>query len=180
MKTYSTMRLHEPDFFIHSGDTVYADNPMPDDIPLRDGTVWKNRIVTPEKREVARTLDEYRGQWKYNLLDEHVRAMNAVCPTFYQWDDHEVLNNWSASTDLRDDPRYPEKDVSVYAARAMRAFQEMTPIRAIPNQPGRIFRKIAYGRLLDVFFVDLRSYRGANQGDPESDLFGWRLSLIHI
>jgi alkaline phosphatase D len=105
MKTYSTMKLHEPDFFIHSGDTIYADNPIPDEIPLRDGTLWKNRIVTPEKREVARTLDEYRGQWKYNLLDEHVRAMNAVCPTFYQWDDHEVLNNWSASTDLRDDPR---------------------------------------------------------------------------
>ena len=40
----------------------------------------------------------------------------------------------------------------------------MTPIRAIPAQPGRIFRKIAYGPLLDVFFVDLRSYRGANPG----------------
>ena len=174
MKTYSTMQLHEPDFFIHSGDTIYADNPMPDQIPLRDGTIWKNRIVTPEKRDVARTLAEYRGQWKYNLLDDHVRALHAACPTFYQWDDHEVLNNWSASTDLRDDPRYPEKDVSVYAARAMRAFQEMTPIRAIPAQPGRIFRKIAYGPLLDVFFVDLRSYRGANQGDADADLFGWR------
>jgi alkaline phosphatase D len=173
MKTYSTMQLHEPDFFIHSGDTIYADNPIPDEIPLRDGTIWKNRIVTPEKRDVARTLDEYRGQWKYNLLDDHVRALNAACPTFYQWDDHEVLNNWSASTDLRDDPRYPDKDVSIYAARAMQAFQEMTPIRAIPAQPGRIFRKIAYGRLLDVFFVDLRSYRDANQGDGNA-LFGWR------
>ncbi len=173
MKTYSTMQLHEPDFFIHSGDTIYADNPIPDEITLRDGTIWKNRIVTPEKREVARTLDEYRGQWKYNLLDDHVRAMNAVCPTFYQWDDHEVLNNWSASTDLRDDPRYPDKDVSVYADRAMRAFQEMTPIRTIAAQPGRIFRKIPYGRLLDVFFVDLRSYRDANQGGGD-ELFGWR------
>lgn len=138
MKTYSTMRLHEPDFFIHSGDTVYADNPMPDEISLRDGTVWKNRIVTPEKREVARTLDEYRGQWKYNMLDEHVLAMNAACPTFYQWDDHEVINNWSSSTDLSDDPRYPDKDVNVYARRALRAFREMTPIRSFPTQPGRI------------------------------------------
>lgn len=173
MKTYSTMRLHEPDFFIHSGDTVYADNPMPDEISLRDGTVWKNRIVTPEKREVARTLDEYRGQWKYNMLDEHVLAMNAACPTFYQWDDHEVMNNWSSSTDLSDDPRYPDKDVNVYARRALRAFREMTPIRSFPTQPGRIFRKVPYGRLLDVFFVDIRSYRGPNQGGIGSSLFGW-------
>ncbi len=163
MKTYSTMRLHEPDFFIHSGDTIYADNPIPDEIKLRDGGMWKNRIVTPEKRDVARTLEEYRGQWKYNLLDEHVRRLHAECPTFYQWDDHEVLNNWSASTDLSDDPRYPEKDVAVYAARAARAFHEMTAIRTLPTEPGRIFRKIAYGPLLDVFFVDLRSYRGPNQ-----------------
>lgn len=163
MKTYSTMRQHEPDFFIHSGDTIYADNPIPDEIALRDGGVWKNRVVTHEKRDVARTLEEYRGQWKYNLLDDHVRQLNAVCPTFYQWDDHEVLNNWSASTDLRDDARYPEKDVAVYAERAARAFHEMTPIRMPATQPGRVFRKIGYGPLLDVFFVDLRSYRGANQ-----------------
>ncbi|KSV93675.1 alkaline phosphatase [Sinorhizobium sp. GL28] len=175
MKTYSTMRLHEPDFFIHSGDTIYADNPIPDEIQLRDGGVWKNRVVTHEKRDVARTLEEYRGQWKYNLLDDHVRQLNAVCPTFYQWDDHEVLNNWSASTDLRDDARYPEKDVAVYAERAARAFHEMTPIRNVATQPGRIFRKVGYGPLLDVFFVDLRSYRGANQGeDGGGALFGWR------
>ncbi len=174
MKTYSTMRLHEPDFFIHSGDTIYADNPIPDEIRLRDGTIWKNRIVSDEKREVARTLSEYRGQWKYNLLDRHLLDFNAQCPTFFQWDDHEVLNNWSASTDLRDDPRYPEKDIGVYAGRAMRAFQEMTPIRYRPTEPGRIFRKIAYGPLLDVFFVDLRSYRTANRGSTDNGLFGWR------
>ncbi|WP_104665514.1 alkaline phosphatase D family protein [Ensifer adhaerens] len=175
MKTYSTMRQHEPDFFIHSGDTIYADNPIPDEIKLRDGGVWKNRVVTHEKRDVARTLEEYRGQWKYNLLDDHVRQLNAVCPTFYQWDDHEVLNNWSASTDLRDDARYPEKDVAVYAERAARAFHEMTPIRMPATQPGRIFRKVGYGPLLDVFFVDLRSYRGANQGEGGGGaLFGWR------
>ena len=40
-------------------------------------------------------------------------------------------------------------------------------------QPGRIFRKIPYGRLLDVFFVDLRSYREANQGGG-NELFGWQ------
>jgi alkaline phosphatase D len=174
MKTYSTMLRHEPDFFIHSGDTVYADGPIPDEIRLRDGTIWKNRIVTDEKRTVARTLEEFRGQWKYNMLDRHVLDFNAQCPTFFQWDDHEVLNNWSASSDLTGDRRYPDKEIGVYSARAMRAFHEMTPIRYFAGDPGRIFRKIAYGPLVDVFFVDLRSYRSANQGSTEHGLFGAR------
>ncbi len=83
MRTYSTIAYHRPDFMIHSGDTVYADNPMPDEIGLRDGGVWKNRIVTDAKREIAQTLDQFRGQWAYNLLDEHVKELNAVCPVFY-------------------------------------------------------------------------------------------------
>lgn len=172
MATYGTMARHEADFFIHSGDTVYADNPIPDEIPLRDGTVWRNVTVTDAKREVARSLDEFRGQWKYNLLDRHVRDFSAGCAAFYQWDDHEVLNNWSPSTDLSDDPRYPEKDVSIYARRARRAFEEMTPIRFSVREPGKIYRKIAYGPLLDVFFLDLRSYRGANEDAASSDLLG--------
>ena len=86
--------------------------------------------------------------------------MNATVPTFYQWDDHEVVNNWSPGKDLGADDRYTEKSVHVLAARAGRAFHEMTPIRFTPAEPGRVYRKVGYGPLLDVFFVDLRSYRG--------------------
>jgi alkaline phosphatase D len=62
MKTYATIARHTPDFFLHSGDTIYADGPLLDEVDLKDGTKWKNRIVTEEKRKVAETLDEYRGQ----------------------------------------------------------------------------------------------------------------------
>ena len=161
MKTYATMAKHQPDFFIHSGDTIYADGPMKETVELKDGTVWKN-VLIEEKTKVAETLDEYRGQWKYNLLDENLRAFNAEVPTFFQWDDHEVVNNWSSSKDLLSDDRYSEKNIHLLSARAGRAFHELTPIRYTPAEPGRVYRKIAYGPLLDVFFLDLRSYRGAN------------------
>ena len=167
MKTYSTMAKHEPDFFLHSGDTIYADGPMKDEVELKDGSKWINKVLIDEKRKVAETLDEYRGQWKYNMMDEHVRAMNAICPTFFQWDDHEVVNNWSDSKDLTGDDRYSEKSVHVLAARAARAFHEMTPISYTPAEPGRVYRKIAYGPLVDVFFLDMRSYRAANSGNVQ-------------
>ena len=105
MKTYSTMARHTPDFFIHSGDTIYADGAMNDEVELKDGSKWKNTVLIDEKRKVAETLNEFRGQWKYNLMDSHVRELNAICPTFFQWDDHEVVNNWSDSKDLTGDDK---------------------------------------------------------------------------
>jgi alkaline phosphatase D len=170
MKCYGTIAGHAPDFFLHSGDTIYADGPLKDSVDLPDGTKWVNKVVIDEKRKVAETLAEYRGQWKYNMMDEHVRALNAVCPTFFQWDDHEVTNNWSASKNLMADDRYTEKSVALLSARAARAFHEMTPIRYTPAEPGRIYRKISYGPMMDVFFIDLRSYRGPNGDSTETVL----------
>jgi alkaline phosphatase D len=168
MMTYAAMARHTPDFFIHSGDTVYADGPMQDEAEVKGQPKWINKVLIDEKRKVAETLAEFRAQWKYNMMDEHVKAMNAVCPTFFQWDDHEVTNNWSSSKDLKGDDRYTEKSVPLLTARAARAFQEMTPIRYVPAEPGRVYRKVAYGPLLDIFFLDLRSYRGPNSSSAET------------
>src|SRR5262249_57253046 len=88
----------------------------------------------------------------------------------FQWDDHEVLNNWSSSKDLSADDRYKEKSIGILSARASRAFHEMTPIRYFPEEPGRVYRKVAYGPLLDVFFLDLRSYRGPNGPSMEETM----------
>jgi alkaline phosphatase D len=41
------------------------------------------------------------------------------------------------------------------------------PLRYAPAEPGRIYRKIAYGPLLDVFLLDMRSYRGPNGARPQ-------------
>ncbi|WP_138468988.1 alkaline phosphatase [Poseidonocella sp. HB161398] len=162
MLTYATMAKHEPDFFLHSGDTIYADGAMEEET-VKDGKlIWKNTLLIDEKRKVAETLDEYRGQWKYNLMDRHVQALNASVPTFFQWDDHEVVNNWSDSKDLSGDDRYTEKNVRVLAARAGQAFHEMTPISYQPAEPGRVYRKMSYGPMVDVFFLDMRAYRGPN------------------
>jgi alkaline phosphatase D len=162
MKMYETMRRVRPDFFIHSGDTIYADGPILAEVPQGDGTVWKN-LVTEETSKVAESLREFRGRYTYNLMDEHVRAFSADVPQIWQWDDHEVLNNWSSSKDLAGDIRYREKNVQLLAARARRAFLEYAPMRHLRvGATQRIYRRVAYGPLLDVFMLDARSYRGPN------------------
>lgn len=166
MATFATMRKHKPDFFLHSGDTIYADGPLKGEVALADGKVWKNLIV-PEKTKVAETLDEFRAAHKYNFLDDNLRAFNAEVPIFAQWDDHEVVNNWSSSKELP--AAYKVRDINLLAARAKRAFHEMYPTRESLAEPGRIYCNINYGPHLDVFILDERSYRGPNGSNQQTE-----------
>jgi alkaline phosphatase D len=170
MRTYAVMRRNRPDFFIHSGDTIYADGPLASEQKMPGGDVWKN-VVTEEKSKVAETLAEFRGNYKYNLLDRNLREFNAEVPMFSQWDDHEVTNNWWPGEMLtRGEHRrknYREQSALLLAARAGRAFHEYMPIRTTLAEPGRVYRQISYGPLLDVFMIDMRSYRGPNAEDND-------------
>lgn len=159
-KIYAAIMSMEPDFFIHSGDTVYADHPIQAEIILDDGSKWCN-LTTEAKSKVSETLDEFRGAFRYNLKDENLLRFNKRVPSIMQADDHEVHNNWVPG-EMLDDPRYSEKDTDVLAARAMRAFHEYTPTHPDAGDPSRIFRSFKYGAALEVFRIDLRSYRGSN------------------
>lgn len=160
MRIYETMRQRQPHFFLHSGDTIYADGPIPSELTVEEGQIWRN-LVTEETSKVAETLDEFRGNYRYNLMDENVRRFNAEVPQIWQWDDHEVTNNWSGSKEL--DDRYTVKDVPLLVARGTQAFLEYAPLRPHnAEESERVYRHIPYGPLLDTFVVDMRSYRGPN------------------
>ncbi|MBS1834241.1 MAG: alkaline phosphatase D family protein, partial [Acidobacteria bacterium] len=122
------------------------------------------------------TLDEFRGAYRYNLLDANVRRHLADVPQIWQWDDHEVMNNWSPGMDLSGNMRYTEKDIRVIAARARQAFGEYAPIPF--DRQGRIFRVVPYGPLVDVFVLDMRSFRAGNSynrqeaAGPDTALLG--------
>jgi alkaline phosphatase D len=170
MRTYATMLKNRPDFFIHNGDNIYADGPIAAEQKMPNGEVWKN-TVTEDKSKAAETLAEFRGAYKYNLLDKNLRAFAAQIPVFSQWDDHEVFNNWWPGEQMTRAEliarKYVEKNSLILAARASRAFHEYMPMRETLAGPGRIYRKISYGPLLDVFMLDMRTYRGPNAEGKE-------------
>jgi alkaline phosphatase D len=175
MRTYETMRRTGADFFVHCGDTIYADSPI---VRLPDGTVWRN-LVTPEVAKVAETLGEFRGRYRYNLMDRNVRAFQAEVAQLWLWDDHKVTNDWSDSKDLSGEARYAEKRVALLTARAARAFLDYAPMRTHgPDEAERIYRRVAYGPHLDVFALDMRSHRGPNSHNrqeaqgPETAILG--------
>jgi alkaline phosphatase D len=168
MRAYKALADLKPDFFIHSGDNIYADGVIPAEVKLPDGSVWKN-IVTPAKSKPAQTLEDFRGNYAYNLLDANVRRFNSCVPVIAQWDDHEVRNNWCPGQTLTD-KAYDERDTNVLSARARQAFFEYLPIRTSRDDTGRIYRSYRHGPLLDVFVIDERSYRGVNTPNRQASM----------
>ncbi|SDL78354.1 alkaline phosphatase [Arthrobacter sp. ok362] len=179
MRGYAAMHATTPDFFIHSGDTIYADGPIAAQVTEPDGQIWRN-LVTEEVSKVAETLNEYRGRHRYNLMDQNIRALYAEVPVIAQWDDHETHNNWYPGQILTDS-RYTERRVDVLAARGRQAWQEYQPIAGLGGrhigttgfEPARIYRKISRGPQLDIFCLDMRSFK-----DPNTD--GRETQLMHI
>ncbi|QEL16243.1 alkaline phosphatase D family protein [Limnoglobus roseus] len=170
MRIYDAIRRLEPQFFLHSGDNIYADNPIPESLKLADGTIWRN-VTTPAKSHQAVTLEDFRGNYRYNLLDEHVRRFNAEVPTIVQWDDHEVANNWypdQAIAGRKDAVNLPGvRDGRALADRARQAFFEYLPIKPQEADRGRIYRSFQLGTSAELFVLDQRSYRGPNSANTQ-------------
>ncbi|GBD44112.1 Alkaline phosphatase D [bacterium HR40] len=168
-RIFRAMKALEPDFFVFSGDAIYADGPIPAEIRAADGSIWRN-LVVPAKEQVAETLADFRGNYAYNLMDENFRLFLAEVPVYAQWDDHEVTNNWYWELRKDSDQRYKDGAVARLAARAMRAFHEYMPTRLHPLERDRIFESLRYGPSLELFRIDLRSYRGPNTAGLETAL----------
>ncbi|WP_309632100.1 alkaline phosphatase D family protein [Nocardioides zeae] len=179
---YGAVADLRPDVFIHCGDNIYADEPITDTMVEVDGSVWRN-VVTEHVQRPAQTLAEFRGRYRYVLLDENVRRLHATTPVISQWDDHETTNNWYPGEILNDETttfRYTdERRVDVLARMGRQAFQEYMPIGEA-HLLGRgstgfaekgLYRKVPRGAHLDVFCLDQRTFRGANyagttEGEP--------------
>ncbi len=174
MPAFTALLARRPDFFISCGDAIYADDRILPERAADDGTVWRN-LVTPAKSHIAETLDDFRGAHLYSRHSREVRAFAASVATFWIWDDHEVRNNWfpgevlsaqvlERSADAGVPRREPRLDV--LATHARRAMIEHWPTLLPGAGPGVMYRSVAWGPLLEVFYVDGRSYRSANHPAP--------------
>ncbi len=71
-RLFEVMTAAAPDYFVHLGDTVYADIP---------------------KREFAPTQTHYRRKHARIRADRPLQAFMAQCASYAIWDDHEIEND---------------------------------------------------------------------------------------
>jgi phosphodiesterase/alkaline phosphatase D-like protein len=131
----SAAAAQEPDFFVFFGDTIYSDSG-----------------VLPSGAD-AITLDEYREVHRITRSDPHLTALLGVTGTFTGWDDHEVQNDYAGES--VDPERF---------ANGARAFFEYLPIRPHERRGDfRTHRRVRWGRDLEMFFIDGRQFRSAEE-----------------
>lgn len=106
------------------------------------------------------TLSEYRAHHAQYKLDADLRALHAAHPWILTLDDHDVQNDYTGAW-----PGVPGEPVAGFLqrrARAYKAFFEhlpLSPSRAPRGPDLALYRRLAWGRLADLFVLDTRQHR---------------------
>lgn len=133
---FDTMEDLAPEFALFQGDIIYADNSIPPVKEIPTGGNWTNN--------------------QYNHGDEKMPSFLAKTPIFVQWDDHEVTNNWYPH-EILGDPLYEEgTPANTLYENSLQAMYEFNPI----EEGSSIFRSQKFGKHVEIFFPDYRSFRG--------------------
>ena len=153
---FARMRREGNAFNINLGDTIYSDTDSPFD------------RTDPLAISVAQKRQKYRDM----LSAPTFRKLRASGAMFNHWDDHEFLNDFAI-----DQTSYPTRQgtavgqpgrvVTVDGHKLYRdgvkAFREYMPVRY--STANGIYRSVRWGRNLELFFLDERSFRSAGADD---------------
>lgn len=136
------------DVIVHLGDYIYEKH-----YPTR-------LIVRHHEGGEAFTLAQYRARYALYRADADLQAAHAACPWIATNDDHEVSNNWAGV--FASNPRISPEQFLLRRAAAFQAYYEFMPFRraSLPHGPWmQIYRRLAYGRLLQFHVLDTRQFR---------------------
>lgn len=148
---YRHMAAEEPDLVLFLGDYIY-------EYSLGAGRAAE--IVRPYGLAEATDLAGYRRRYALHRTDADLQALHAAAACVATWDDHEVQDDYSGVWS-----KLPEVAVGEFLRRraaAYQAFCEHMPLRlrAVRREGGfRLYRRLRFGRLADIFVLDGRQYR---------------------
>ena len=97
---------------------------------------------------VARTVSAKWEKYRLALGLQALWALRASAGLYSHWDDHEFINDFSR----------PEHGEAIYAA-GVKAFRDYSPVTY--SAATGLYRTLRWGKHLELFFLDERSFRSA-------------------
>jgi phosphodiesterase/alkaline phosphatase D-like protein len=144
MLAFRSMLAEDNDFNIHLGDTMYSDSEVPEPGP------------------VALSRAQKWAKYKLNLGEPNLTNLRRSAGFYSHWDDHEFVNDFSPHETSFTPSGFaepitvdPEK---VYKA-SQHAFRDYAPVTY--SDKSGIYRTFRWGKNLELFFLDERSFRSA-------------------
>jgi alkaline phosphatase D len=130
-RAFKSIVAEHNDFNIDFGDVIYSDPEVPG---------WANRT--------ALSVPDKWAMYRRKLRLRNMRKVRDATGMYNHWDDHEFRNDFSI----------PEFGRKVYN-HGVRAFRDYMPVH-YSKQSG-IYRTVRWGKNLELFFLDERSFRSA-------------------
>ena len=135
------MRAERNAFNVMLGDTIYSDSEIPG-------------LLNP----IALSVGQKWAKYKVNLGNKALRGLRRSAGFYSQWDDHEFVNDFSPAENSFDNN--VNIDGRTLYRRGAKAFRDYAPVRWTARDG--LYRRFRWGRNLEVFFLDERSFRSAN------------------
>ncbi|MDG2228459.1 MAG: alkaline phosphatase D family protein [Flavobacteriales bacterium] len=156
------------DCVLHLGDYIYE---------YETGGFSANiseRINEPSHEII--TLEDYRLRYSHYRLDSDLRNLHQQFPFINIWDDHETANDSYIDGADNHDPGTEGAWLDRKAV-ATQAYHEWLPIRSPNSSNTQIYRKFAWGDLIDLHMLDTRLEARVEQNtgaanDPNRPLLG--------
>jgi phosphodiesterase/alkaline phosphatase D-like protein len=132
-------------FNVMMGDTIYSDS----EVPGVGGVAG-----------TALTVAQKFAKYRLNLGQKPWANIRGATSYYAHWDDHEFINDFARSESV-----FPEEGGNVEIngetlyKRGVRAFRDYNPITY--STKNGIYRSFRWGKNLQVFFLDERSFRSA-------------------
>jgi alkaline phosphatase D len=172
-KIFESIQSLNPHFFVANGDMIYADGTCPAKGPA-DGnnTAWKNipgafmSIMDPSVDwENGSEVEEiFAEHWKYNRNDPFLQNFLKNTSMYSQWDDHEVINDFGSKWPYWNLFNIKRQGYPNIVKEGLSAFFHYSPINtgATGDDSNGIYRSFNWGKPLDLFILDARSFRDQN------------------
>ena len=164
---HEAMAREDLDFVVCLGDYIYDEtyHTVKDGTGVRDDKVGRAQQQSGQAgvnySRAAESLADYRDKYSLYRSDESLRKVQQRFPTVMLWDDHEVQDNYAGGAPdggLPASHHYSKKR----QAAAYKAFFETMPYSPPAGERNRIYRRLQFGRTVDLLIMDQRQYR-ANQ-----------------
>jgi phosphodiesterase/alkaline phosphatase D-like protein len=154
---YGAMARENNNFNLNFGDTIYSDSEV--------GASFVNGVY--QGSTPALTVAQKWAKYRQNLALANLQRLRTTAGIYNHWDDHEFINDFGRFETLfgRNDAGQTllVPGSQVYGP-GVTAFRTYNPVTYTPSNG--IYRSFRWGKNLEVFLLDERSFRSAKAGSP--------------
>ena len=167
MATFNRMAAERNHFNVNLGDVIYSD-------PTG---------ALDDRYPKALTLDPKRATYRENLGYKAYQRIRRSGSVYNVWDDHEFTNDFTPNSEACDVGALLGGtpfacDITGIRTAGIEAFREYMPVTYSPARG--IYRTARWGRNVEVFFLDTRSFRSMRASEVKTDPNAPPLEADHV